>query len=61
MAAYASEMLPFPNQWARLLAQSMIGVVIYVCFCRLFRLPAFMEIWQAGRNKMAFLRAGTAG
>jgi O-antigen/teichoic acid export membrane protein len=59
-AVYAVGLLPFPNHWSRLLAQTTVGIVIYVCLCRLFRLPAFMEIWQAGWNKILFLRAGIA-
>jgi len=61
MAVYAAGLLPFPNQWSMLLVQITIGIVIYVCLCWLFRLTAFIEIWQEGWNKMTFLRAGTAG
>ena len=58
MAVYAAGLLPFPNHWSMLLVQITIGIVIYVCLCRLFRLTAFMEIWQAGWNKMPLLRTG---
>jgi teichuronic acid exporter len=59
IAVYAVGLLPFPNNWSVLLVQISIGTVMYVCLCRLFRLTAFMEIWQMGWSKMSFLRAGT--
>ena len=59
IAVYAAGLLPFPNHWSMLLVQITIGIVIYVFLCWLFQLVAFMEIWQAGRNRMAFLRGGT--
>ena len=57
IAVYAAGLLPFPNYWSMLLLQITMGVFIYVCLCWLFRLTAFMEIWEAGWNKMLFLRA----
>ena len=51
IAVYAAGLLPFPNHWSMILLQMPLGIVIYVCLCRLFRLTAFMEIWQAGWNK----------
>jgi O-antigen/teichoic acid export membrane protein len=57
MAVYLAGLLPFPNHCVMLLVQITIGIVIYVCLCRLFRLLAFMEIWQMGWNKLALLRA----
>jgi teichuronic acid exporter len=61
MAVYVVGLLPFPNNWSVLLVQISIGTVMYVCLCRLFRLTAFMEIWQEGWSKMSFLRAETGG
>jgi O-antigen/teichoic acid export membrane protein len=61
MAVYAVGLLGFSNHWSRLLLQIAAGIVIYVCQCRLFRLRAFMEIWQAGWDRMPFLRAYSAG
>jgi teichuronic acid exporter len=61
MAVYVVGLMPFPNLWFMLLVQISIGTVMYVCLCRLFRLWAFMEIWQVGWSKMSSLRAGTAG
>jgi len=52
MAVYAAGLLPFPNQWSMLLVQIIIGIVIYVCLCWLFRLTAFMEIWKTSWNKI---------
>ncbi|MEN6321061.1 MAG: lipopolysaccharide biosynthesis protein [Syntrophaceae bacterium] len=61
MVVYATGMLPFPNYWSILLLQITTGIVVYVCLCRLFRLTAFMEILQVGRNKMHFLKGDTVG
>lgn len=61
MVVFVIGLLPFPNYWSMLLVQIIIGIVIYVCFCRLFRLIAFMEIWQEGRNRIPSLKARTAG
>ena len=61
MAVYAAGLLSFPNHWSMLLVQIIVGIVIYVCLCRLFRLAAFMEIWHAGRNKMPLFRVENGG
>ena len=61
VTVYVAGLLPFANHWSMLLAQIIVGVVIYVSLCRLFRLTAFMEIWQTGWSKIPFLRAGIAG
>jgi teichuronic acid exporter len=58
---YMSGLLPYPNYWSMLLVQIMIGVVIYVSLCRLFRLPAFMEVWQGGWRRMQLLRSDISG
>lgn len=59
IAVYAAGLLPFPNHWSILLLQMPLGIVIYVCLCRLFRLPAFVEIWQTWWRKMVFLKMRT--
>lgn len=59
LAVYAAGFLPFPNDWSMLLGQSTLGIVIYLCFCRVFRLIAFMEIWQGGWKEMPIFRTGT--
>lgn len=61
LAVFAAGLLPFPNYWSMLLVQIMIGIITYVSLCRLFRLPAFMEVWQGGWNRMQLLRTGTSG
>ena len=58
MAVYAVGLLPFPNHWSLLLVQMILGSAMYICLCRLFRLSAFMELWQASWNRLSFLRAG---
>jgi teichuronic acid exporter len=52
LAIYMANLLPFPSQWSLLMVQIIVGIVIYVCLCRIFRLKAFMEIWQSGWNKI---------
>jgi O-antigen/teichoic acid export membrane protein len=49
---FAAGSLQFPNHWSLLFAQITTGIVVYVFLCRVFRLKAFMEIWQAGWNKV---------
>jgi teichuronic acid exporter len=61
LTVYAVGLLPFPNYWLMLLGQMCVGIVIYACLCRLFRVVAFMEIWQAALSKISFLRTGVAG
>lgn len=61
LVVYTLGLLPFPNYWSMLLVQITNGIVVYVCLCRLFRLTAFMEIWQVGWNRMHFSKGNTAG
>ena len=61
MAVYSVGLLPFATYWFMLLTQIFIGAVIYLFICRIIRLSAFMEIWQTGWNKIALLKARTAG
>jgi O-antigen/teichoic acid export membrane protein len=56
----ALSLLPFSNIWFLLMAQVFTGFVVYVGLCRLFRLPAFLEMWEIGWRKVQLLRAGTA-
>lgn len=58
LSVFAAGLVQFPNYWAMLLIQITIGIVIYICLCRLFRLSAFMEIWQEGWDKISNLRSG---
>jgi hypothetical protein len=52
-------LLPFPNYWSMVFVQITTGFVMYVSLCRLFRVAAFMDIWQTGWKNILFLRAGT--
>jgi teichuronic acid exporter len=55
LVVYTLGLLPFPNYWSMLLLQITTGIVVYVCLCRLFRLTAFMEIWQSSWKKIQSL------
>ncbi len=59
LVVYGVGYLPFPNIWSLLLIQVSTGFIVYIGLCRLFRLPAFLEMWQIGWRKVQFLRAGT--
>jgi teichuronic acid exporter len=52
VAVRALGLLPFPNHWSMLLGQVALGIVSYVGLCRILRLKAFMELWQAGWDKL---------
>ena len=52
IAVYAMGLLQYSHHWSMLLVQITTGIVIYVFLCRVFRLKAFIEIWQAGWNKI---------
>ena len=52
VAVYAVGFLPFPNYWSMLLVQITVGIVIYVCLCRLFGAIAFIELWETGWNRI---------
>jgi O-antigen/teichoic acid export membrane protein len=52
IAVYTAELVPFPGHWSLLLGQIITGGLIYVCLCRVFRLKAFMDIWQAMWNRI---------
>jgi O-antigen/teichoic acid export membrane protein len=58
-AVYAAGLLQFPGHWSTLLVQITAGVFVYVGLCRVFRLKAFMDIWQAMWDRMPIVRAGT--
>ena len=61
ISVYGVGLLPFGNHWPMVLVQTGVGTAMYVCLCRGFRLTAFMEIWEAGCNKVALLRTGSPG
>ncbi len=52
ISIYMVALLPFPNLWSLLFVQVMIGFFVYLFFCRIFRIAAFMEIWQMGWNNI---------
>lgn len=60
LPVYTVGHLPLPSMWLLLLIQVFTGFVVYVGLCLLFRLPAFLEIWQMGWRKVQFLKTGTA-
>ena len=49
---YFIGLFPFKGQWSMLLTQIISGIFVYIFICRVFRLIYFMEIWQAGWNKI---------
>ncbi len=55
----AAGWLPYPGNVAMLLVQIAVGMIGYVCFCRLLRLAAFMEIWRGLLDRMPNIRFGT--
>jgi len=59
LAVYVVGHVPLPNLWSLLLVQITAGFIVYVCLCRLFRLPAFLEVWQMGWKKVPSLKIGT--
>lgn len=59
-AVYAVGLVPFPAQWALLLAQLAVGGIVYIVLCRIFRLTAFLEVWQAVSTRMPLVPTGTA-
>ncbi len=61
MVVYAVGLLPLVSHWLCFSHRLLTGIVVYLCLCRLFRLAAFMEIWQTGWTKMPFFKVGTAG
>lgn len=60
-ALYAVGLLSFPNPLAMLIVQICFGILVYIGLCRLFRLAAFMEVWQVGYDKMSSFRTRIAG
>jgi teichuronic acid exporter len=47
---------PFNAEWVRLATQVILGGIIYLSLCKLFRLEAFIEIWEMGKSKIADIR-----
>jgi len=55
-AVYGIGFFPFANDWSLLLVQIPLGGVVYFGLCRIFKLAAFMEVWQEIRTKIKVLR-----
>ncbi len=54
-AVYGIARMPFHSLLGRLTAEIFLGVFVYLGLCRLFRLPALLEAWEAGwRRARAF-------
>ena len=60
LGVYVVGRLPLPNIWSMLLAQVSTGFIVYISLCYLFRLSAFLELWQMGWKRVYLLRIGTA-
>jgi teichuronic acid exporter len=54
---FSANFLPFPNDWTILLFQIALGISAYIALCRKFRLPAFMDIWEAGWKNIRYFMA----
>ena len=61
IAVYATGQLQYPNYGSMLAAQIATGIAIYISLCRIFRLAAFMDVWQGGWKRMQLLKADTIG
>jgi O-antigen/teichoic acid export membrane protein len=53
IGVYATSLLAFPGNWFLLMAQIPVGMIIYISLCRIFHLPAFMELWQMIRDRIS--------
>lgn len=60
VAVYAIGILPFPGNWSLIAAQIILGAAIYISICRIFRLSAFMELWQMILSRIHFRSSGGA-
>jgi len=54
---YLFNWLPITNQPILLTLQVLVGALIFVLLCRIFRLPVFMEAWQTFFAKIGRYRA----
>jgi O-antigen/teichoic acid export membrane protein len=59
LGVYTVGHVPFVNIWFLLLIQVFTGFIVFIGLCRLFRLPAFLEIWQMGWKKVSLLKIKT--
>jgi hypothetical protein len=49
--------LPITNQSLLLALQLLVGALVYMILCRVFRLPIFMEAWHVFFTKVRKFRA----
>ena len=55
---FLAGLFPFPNPLAAFIVQIIIGILVYACLCRMFRLEAFMNAVEGCRTK-AWLKGTT--
>jgi teichuronic acid exporter len=55
MVVYGTGLLVTHTLWLLLIVQMTIGFAVYVGLGRLFRPTAFIEVWQAGRDKVRLI------
>lgn len=55
---FLTGLFPFPNPLAAFIVQIIIGILVYACLCRMFRLEAFMSALEGCRMK-AWLKGNT--
>jgi teichuronic acid exporter len=53
MAVYAVRLFSLSSHASLLAVQALVGIVVYAWFCRLIRVPAFMDLWHAGWKRAA--------
>ena len=58
---YLFNWLPITNQPILLTLQVLVGALIFVLLCRIFRLPVFMEAWQTFFVKLHAFRLAHSG
>jgi len=47
---------PFPNNWSLLISQVLVGILVYAAMNWMFRMPAFVEVIDISRGKLAMSR-----
>ena len=53
---YSLKYIPFESVLSLFLTQAIVGVVVYIGLCRIFRLSAFEEIRIYAAGKLSFLQ-----
>ena len=60
LAVYSIGLLWIFSTWIMLVTQVCMGFIVYIGLCRLFRLPAFLEMWQMWSKGGVFLKDETS-